>query len=444
MKTIFRFLNTGVMTAAFLAVAATAGFGQATPAATPNAACADIDGHNALYTKFTGMYNKKSASDIRAALATGKEYLEKFGSCEAFKEQVDFVKPHVARLEKEGPTVDEREKLAPFFAQFDEGLKSGNADAVLAAGKEILNVRKDDVNIAFAMALVAAEKSTDANKFKYADDAIRYSNLAMTRVKGGWQFDRKYVKGPKTGTPYIGIGDYNRDSKDLVVNELTYDVAYQTYYGKKDRKTAIPLYYELSQSALSKNDPRVYGAIGDYYIAEGAPIGEEIAKLIQQIKDSTDEKVKVDLDTQVKAKIALFNGYAERALDAYSRAHNAAKSDTPAAKAYKDNLYKIMQGLYKRRFEKDTGLDAFVATTLTKPFPNPTTPVTPVSDPEPTPTTTTGTSKPATDPATTTKPAAAPATTATKPATKPMSTTVTTKSTTATAKPAMSKKAPRK
>jgi len=183
----------------------------------------------------------------------------------------------------------------------------------------------------------------------------------------------------------------------------------------------VPIYYELSQSALAKDDPRIYGAIGDYYIAEGAPIGDEIAKLIQQIKDATDEKVKEDLDTQVKAKIAMFNGYTERALDAYSRAHNVAKSDTPTAKAYKDNLYKIMQGLYKRRFEKDAGLDQYVSTTLSKPFPNPTTPVTPISDPEPT--TTTGTAAPAT---------AAPAsTTATKPAGKPMSTTGTTKSTVA-------------
>ncbi len=415
MKTIFRFFSTGALTAAILAGGAITGFGQDTTA-TPNPSCADVDGQNAIYTKFTATYNKKTLPEMEGALAAGKEFLEKYGSCESVKEQVDFVRPQVVRLETAVPTERERAKLAPFFNQFDEGLKSGNADAVLAAGKEILNVRKDDVNIAFAMALVAAEKSNDANKFKYADDAIRYSNMVMTRVKGGWQFDRKYIKGPKTGASYIGIGDYNRDNKDLAINELTYTVAYQSNYGKKDRKTALPLYYELSQSPLSKNDPRIYGAIGDYYVQEGAPIGEEIARLITQQKAATEEAVKADLDTQIKAKIALFNGYTERALDAYSRAHNVAKSDTPAAKAYKDGVYKIMQGLYKRRFEKDAGLDVFVASTLAKPFPNPTTPVTPVADPDtPTTTTTTGTTSAA--------PAAAPATTAAKPATKPMSTT---------------------
>jgi tetratricopeptide (TPR) repeat protein len=237
------------------------------------------------------------------------------------------------------------------------------------------------------MALSASYKSTKDNSFKYADDAIRYSTLALGKIKSGWTFTKKDDK----GTPIIGVFQYTY-TKDAAVGELTYALASMNYYAKKDRKTALPLYYELSQSAGPfKSDPRVYGTIGDFYIEEGAPIGDEIAKLITQLKDATDDKVKADLDVQVKAKIAMFNGYTERALDAYSRAHNVSK-----AGPYKDNLYKIMQGLYKRRFDKDTGLDAFVSTTLAKPFPNPTTPVTPIADPEPaTTTTTTTTSAPA-------------------------------------------------
>ena len=394
MKTIFRFLSTGVMAAALLGAGATLSYGQ-----DPPASCADVDGHNALYTKFTEIYAKKSLPEMQAALTTGKEYLEKYGSCEAFKEQVDFVRPHVARIEKAIPAVREGEALKPHFTKFDAGLKSTNADDVLAAGREIMNVRKDDMNIAFTMALIASEKSTPETKFKYADEGIRLSNMVASRLKSGWEFDRKYPDGPKKGSPYIGVGNYTIDNRDQAVNTLLYNVAYLSFYAKKDSKTAMPIYYELSQSALSKSDPRVYGAIGDFYVAEGAPIGEEIAKLIQQLKDATDDKVKADLDTQVKAKIAMFNGYTERALDAYSRAHNVAK-----AGPYKDNLYKIMQGLYKRRFDKDTGLDAFVSTTLAKPFPNPTTPVTPVSDPEPTTTTTTTTSAPTPAAGTPTKP----------------------------------------
>jgi hypothetical protein len=410
MKTIFKYLSTGVLSAAIFAVGAVAGFGQDTAAA-PNPNCADIDGHNALYTKFLGVYKGKTLTEMESALSTGKEYLEKYGTCtEAFKDQIEFVKPQTARLEKDVPVERERAKLAPFFAQFDKGLAAGNADDVLTAGKQILNVRKDDVNIAFAMALIAAEKSTPANQFKYADDAITYSKMVSSKLKSGWQFDRKYTEGPKKGSPYVGIGTYNRDNKDLAIQELNYAVAYQTFYGKKDQKTAVPIYYELSQTATGKDDPRIFGAIGDYYVAEGAPIGDEIASLIKQIKDATDDKVKADLDAQVKTKISLFNGYLDRAIDAYGRAHSVAK-----AGPYKDGLYKQLQVLYKRRTDKDSGLEGYVASMIAKPFPNPTSPVTPAADAEPA-TSTTGSAPAATAPA---------STTVAKPVTKPMSTTTT-------------------
>jgi hypothetical protein len=124
------------------------------------------------------------------------------------------------------------------------------------------------------------------------------------------------------------------------------------------------------------------------------------------------------MEPKIKEAIGMLNGTAERAMDYYSRAYKLAKSDTPAAKTYKDSLYKDLTILYEGRFNKKDGLDAYIATVTAKPVPNPTTPVTPVNDPEPTTTTTTGAA-----PATGT---AAP-TTAAKPPTKPMSTTVTTK-----------------
>ncbi len=381
MKTIFRFLSNGALTAAILAVGAAAGFAQSAPV-NPN--CADLEGHNALYTKFTGIYQSKNLPEMKTALSTGKEYLEKYGSCEAYKDQVEFVKPHVARLDTAVPAREKADALKPFFTRYDAGINSDNATEILTAGKEILNVNKDDVNIIVPMAVAASYQSTKENNYKFADEGIRYANVALSQLKSGAPLTKKDAK----GTPVVGVLKYTY-TKEQAINELTYALAYLNMYGKKNKQVALPLYYELSQSAISKSDPRVYGAIGDHYVEEGAPIGEEIAKLIAQQRTATDEAVKLDLDKQIKAKIALFNGYTERALDAYSRAHNVAK-----AGPYKDNLYKVMQGLYKRRFEKETGLDQFVSSTLAKPFPNPTTPVDPVEDPEPT-TTTTTTSAPA-------------------------------------------------
>ena len=112
-----------------------------------------------------------------------------------------------------------------------------------------------------------------------------------------------------------------------------------------------------------------------------------------------------------------------------------AKSDTPAGKTYKDALYKTLQDTYKRRFEKLDGLDAYVSAAVAKPLPNPTSAVTPVSDPEPTKTTGSATPPVSAAPVT-----AAPA--ATKPATpaKPMSSVPSTTAAATTAVKAPAKK----
>jgi len=377
MKTIFRFLGLSVLAAAFCAVGTTASYAQ-------SEACADVDGQTALYTKFTESYAKKTVAELEPALATGKEFLEKYGSCETLKDQVAFVQPQVQRIEKLLPDLKKADQLRPLFTRYDAGITSDNAEEVYAAGKAILAITPDNLNIIFPMGLVGTYQSTPANNYKYADDGIRFANMALSKIKSGAAF----TKTNKAGVPTVGALKYEY-TKQEAIDELTYSLAYLNYYGKKDKKTALPYYYELSQSSgRYKEDPRIYGTIGDYYVEQGAPIGDDIAKKIADRKPDDSADVLAQKEAAIKSQIALFNGYTERALDAYSRAYKSAKSDTPAAKTYKDNLYKIMQSLYKRRFDKETGLDAYVAQTTAKPFPNPTSEVTPIADPDPAPSTT--------------------------------------------------------
>ena len=89
MKTIFRFLSLAVV---FAGLGASAAFAQD--------ACADVDGQTAVYTKITADYNSKTVDGKKNALAASKEFLEKYGECTALKDQLDFVKPQVPRLEK--------------------------------------------------------------------------------------------------------------------------------------------------------------------------------------------------------------------------------------------------------------------------------------------------------------------------------------------------------
>jgi hypothetical protein len=395
MKTIFRFLNTGVMTVAVLAVGAVTGFGQD--------ACADVDGQNALYTKFTENFQKKTAAELKIAADAAKGFLEKYGDCPSVKEQADYMRPWGPKLDKSIEGLKKKEIMDPLFARFDNAIKTDNAPELYAAGKEILTHDPANYNIIVPMGIVGWDLAAKNNN-AHAEDALRYSKMALDAIKNGT------AKAKPSGT--YGALKYEF-SKDQAINELTYAVGYLTYYYKKDKKGALPYYYELAQTGRYKDEPRIYLSIGNYYVDEAAPIIEEIAKLVQQLNTTTDEAGKADLEKQVKAKIGMFNGYAERAMDALGRAHQ--KATKPTDKTLKDSVYKQIQVLYGQRFpEKKDAPDTYISATIKNPMPNPTTPVAPVIDPEPA-TTTTSTSSAA--PAAT-KPASA----ATTVPNKPMST----------------------
>ncbi|MEP7211925.1 MAG: hypothetical protein ABI791_02540 [Acidobacteriota bacterium] len=371
MKTTFRFLSLAVLVAG---LGASAAFGQD--------ACADVDGQTAVYIKITANYNSKSVDALEIALASGKEFLEKYGACEALKDQLDFVKPQVARLEKAIPDLRDRAALGELFKRYDSGVQGKKYDDAYAAGKGILAKQPDNLNILVPLGVIGLYQSYDKN-YKYNDDSLRYAQQALTLLKSGKELPKKN----KAGVPTAGVFEFEYTKEDAI-SELTFAQGYINYYVKNDKKAGIPFYYEVSQlPGRYKTDARVYDAIGSYYFDAAAAVGKEIGDLITKQKAAPTDDEKVALDAQIKDKIALFNGYNERILDAYSRAYTLAKSDTPVGKTYKDALYKTLQDTYKRRFEKLDGLDAYVSAAVAKPLPNPTSQVTPVSDAEPTKTT---------------------------------------------------------
>lgn len=430
MKTIFRFSGLAVLTAAFIGAATTATFAQDP--------CADADGQTALYGKFTELYPKPDLESRKAAIEAAKQFVEKYGTCEGVKEQNEYFKGAIPKLEEAVKKIEESRAMGELFKRFDAAVgkdpASSKPDEAYAAGKEIVAKQPENINVIVALGMIGASQSTAANNYKYSGDGLQYANLALSKVKSGAKFTKKNPKGEEVAGVF-----WTEMTRPDLVNELTYAVAYLTYFGKKDKQAALPLYYELSQGAF-KDDPRIYGTIGDYYLEQRKPIAEQIrVKIAEQSAAGTTEERKLALEEEIKKLVALFNGYNERILDAYGRAYKVTK-DTPANKAYRDNLYKIMQEVYKARFEKEAGLNEYISATVSKPFPNPTSEVTPVSDPEPVKTTgsTTGTTPTTAQPAGTNGTAANGSTTATtKPAvTKPAAN----DTTAATTKPATTAK----
>lgn len=394
--------------------AATGAFAQDDP-------CADIDGATAVYDKFTGSYAKKlpanpdvaalqgAISDKQGAIESGKQFLEKWGNCEAWKDQVAFVKPWVPKLEKQIDAL----KLQIQYVNFDTGMQAKNWDAVYSAGKEIDRMAPDkSVDQLIVLGMIGLVESYNKNN-KYNDESLNYARKAIDKMNSGTQS----VNG-KWGVFQFAFG-----SKENAISELSYATGYILYYGKGDKKGGVAQMYKISQMPGSKKDyAPLFATIGEFYLSEAEPIGKEIAAKIEAIKTATTDGEKLKIDAEVKEKVALFNGYTERAMDAFSRAWNFAKTDTPAGQKYKDGLYKQIQDLYKRRFDKDDGVSSWVSTAVAKPLPDPASAVQPVTDPDIDKATTTtgdanGTGVGAangTGVGTATKPAAKPAATAVK------------------------------
>ncbi len=371
-----------MLAAVFVAAGSTASFAQS--------GCDDTDAINALDAKIRANYNKKGATR-KIAIDAGKEFLEKFGSCEATAEFTTWLKGQMPDMEKRYAEDQRAAKLNELFTRFDGGIAASNYDQVYSAGKELLVLEPENVHVMIPMGLFGLTESYKKN-YKYNDDTIRYAKMAIEKLKADAKPKMDAKGAPilnKAGQPAYSTWDF---SKQEAIDELTYSIAYITFYPKNDTKTALPYYYELSQSAGKyKNEPRVYATIGDYYVKEAGKLGEEIAKMIEKQKTLATDEEKVNYDAEIKAKVGLFNGYTERALDAFGRAHKIAPTATAADKEYKDVLFKTVQDLYKRRFDKEAGLNEYIAAAIAKPFPNPTSEVTPVIDPDPVTTTTSST-----------------------------------------------------
>lgn len=366
------------MTALVAGIAVTGAFAQ-DPPADP---CANIDAATALYDKFTASYNKKTSAEKKVALDAGKEFLEKYGACESWKDQVAFVKPWVPKLETLVPALIISEKLDPLYKRFDDGVKAKKWDEVYAAGKEIYAVLPNgSLDQLIPMGMIGLiESSAKPPNNKYNDDSIRFAKIAIDKLNAG----------EASTNGKFGVYQLAYLTKENSISELSFATA-QITYNKGDKKNAVAQFYKVTQMPGSKkNFAPVFTAIGDFYVAEAEPIGKEIAEKIKTIqKPETPEEEKVKLNEEVKAKVALFNGYMERAMDAFGRAWSNVK-DEPATKVYKDGLLKEVQRLYKLRFEKEDGVNQWITAAIAKPLPDPSSAVQPIAD-EPTTTTTTGT-----------------------------------------------------
>lgn len=368
MKTIFRFLNMGLLLAAVSVVGASTSFAQDV--------CSETEAQTQLQDKIREVYK----TDLKVAIDTGKQLLEKYGNCPFSAEFVTWLKPQIPKWEDILKKKAEAEYMSGLFKRFDEGIKSDNYDQMVAAGKEILAKQPDNLNILLPLGIAGARPTN-----KQPDESIRFAQTALStlQTKECSKLDANQKK-----INECGALKYQMTKQDAV-SELNYAIGYINFWVKKDKKAAIPFYYEaVTNTGSRKDDAYGYATLGEFYQDEVNRRVTEYAQLVKsEAPVATDsQEVASAKEAKLKAAEGMLKGYLDRAIDAYGRAWKA----TPATDKNKAEIYKTLQALYKLRFQKTDGLDAYVASAINKPMPNPTSEVMPVVEAEPTTNTTTG------------------------------------------------------
>lgn len=383
MKTIYRVLVLGILMMAFTAVTVTPSFAQ-----DPQ------EEKVALYKKYTDNFDKPEIEKKKIAIEAGKQYIEKYGANLDDVEQVKYFKSALPALEEQVVKLEQQAKIDAAnkirnerLKRFDAAVRGSKIADAFAVGKEVIANEAPDSKIILDVEIVLASLGLDQAAAKvdtFNNDAVNYAKSVMQKLAAG-----------KTSDNY-GAFQYEYKSKDNALGWMNYAIGYITYYRQDKIADSLSYLYKSTQAKSETNKySNTYRIIGLWYLEEALRIDKErLAKIAAAENKDTDETL---------ALLALQKGYADRSIDAYARAYSLTTAkDKPD---YKDGLYSRLQDLYKFRYDGDIkGIDAFVATVMNKPMPDPTVPVTPVA-PEETSTTATTT---------------APSSTTTKPATKPM------------------------
>lgn len=364
MNKIFRHVNLGLLMATILAVGAVAGFGQ-----NP---CDDAAGIAALDAKFRENYDK-DLTKRQIAVEAGKQYIEKYAECPPSKDFVEYLRSYLPGMEAAIAKEKKQLEVNALVARFDTGLKSKNWNEVYTAGKQVLAENGDAFRDAeLVLGSIGLDETAKTPRVTtWNDDTIKYAKMAIADLEAN-----------KTFTNF-GVAPFKYKNKEDALGWMNYTLGYIYFYDKNNKKDALGYLYKASQlNSDTKTNPVLYETVGSYYFDDVRKLAGEVDTLVKSPEPETPELVKQKVD-DIKAKVAMVNGTAEAAIDAYARAHDLAKKNPKIEKAYTEGLYKKLQDLYNVRFGKMEGFDAYIANTVKKPMPNPQNPVAPVRDAEP-------------------------------------------------------------
>ncbi len=390
MKTMFRVSVLGLLLFAVVAVANQDAYAQ--------------DDKTALYTKVTENYDG-DLSQRKIAVKAGREYLAKYGNDPENQAVVDWLKSAIPDIEEGIKDDEERirkaEERKARLNKFDTSYRAQKWDAAFDAGEEILRAEPDFYDVAIVLASRAYSEALGGNN-SHNDEAVKYSKLAIEKMKAGAKsksgfyggYDFQYKSDPKSDPNGKYVTD--EQARENALGWMNFHVGWIMFYRQNKKDAAIPYLYEATKyDSGSKEYEITYRAIGAWYVSKLGDILKERNALLEQrnaaaeteipdaeTRKALEEKIK-ELDAKIDAQIAMERGYADRAIDAYSRAYDALSKEDKASD-YGKNTFARLQELHRLRYadkqemQTDAAINMNVAMINKKPMPDPTAEVEPI------------------------------------------------------------------
>ena len=302
----------------------------AIPALAQSQECND-ENKGAWYKTFYDNF-KGSADQQKTAVDAAKTYI---AACPA--DANDKQREYMQKFVDKWTIVQDKAKIAK---DFDDAVKQKRYADQIRLGKQVLASDPDNPGINIVLGSAGL-----GDPSVLADSA---------------QFAKKSIELIEAGKPFAPFA-----SKDQALAYLNYVLAKNA---KSDPNTAISYFIKAAkyESDLKKN-PLIYNELATAY-GEGP-----VDKYTKEYKALADAGKSVD-SPEVKLAVANLNQALDRQIDAFARA--AAVSTTPAdKKAFMD----VLAAVYKDRNKKDaveSELNNLVASALSKPVPEPPTPIT--------------------------------------------------------------------
>lgn len=394
MKNVLKFLTLTLTFAAFGAISVISTFAQTS-----------AEDCTAIYNKFLADRKGPDIPKYEAAVASGKEYLQKCKDIEGGEEVKAYIEKQLPVVEKNLAAAKDEEYL---YKPFNASVPAKDWDKTFNLGKQIIAKNPDLIDVMLVLASVGFDNAFATPPVdKYNTDALNMAKMFLQKANEGKTSENWGA------FSYVYKTKLCPDGKTNAIGWMNYTIGFITYNNLKNPKEGLPYLYKATQNGCETKDKiaNVYRLIGVWYVdefrrleGEKSTVYAKLQKLELDVKaapaDAAGVTTKADLEKQFTDTekiyndiIALQKGYMERVVDAYFRAYKIAVADSKQTPEYRTALLNRAKEFYGFRFGKEkvaTEFDSWSATLTTKPFPDPTSPVTPVVEAAPTTTTTPG------------------------------------------------------